>query len=422
MSPEVSQDFSFSGARLRFSCLLIRVETIYQGDEEGCGLACLRMALVLASHQKNYRYLTLEGHPPYSLEQLHQAAAKEGLTLTFKRVGDKHDLFHNTNWPVFLLLGEEQNSHCVLARKVWRNRILIDDPSSGRHWIKSDRLFDRWNGIYGEISSYFESKCPYKKKSLDIPWLFSLASVTEIASEAALYFGFYNVQKNADYLYSVLAFALFGLFSILKRLFAVGGMKAFDRDYLDFIYNEDRARLRLNYEHYYRYKGLLFGGWIEFVSALFFSTALTALIGFNNPFFFASAAGYLVFALAEGGYWSKRLQGEKSELENGEKALFASKEEAEEKIASLHLLNEKAYQLGDYLSYNHIIRFVLSLALALIPVLGKREITLNYFLFHFFVLLSIGEGFEKIVSFFVKTRERSQEFDYFLEYFLKEEK
>lgn len=398
------------------------METIYQGDEEGCGLACLRMALVLVSHQKNYRYLTLEGHPPYSLEQLQKAAAKEGLNLAFKRVGDKQDLFRNTHWPIFLLLGPEQDSHCVLARKAWRNRILVDDPSKGRHWVKSTELFDRWNGIYGEIASYFESKCPYKKKTLDIPWLFSLASIAEIVAEAALYFGFYNVEKNADYLYSVLAFALFGLFSILKRLFAVSGMKAFDRDYLDLIYHEDPARLRLNYEHYYRYKGLLFGGWIEFVSALFFSAALTLLVGFNNPFFFASAGGYFAFALFEGGYWRKRLQGEKGELENGEKALFQSKEEAEEKMASLHLLNEKAYQLGDYLSYNQIIRFVLSLALALIPVLGEQEITLNYFLFHFFALLSIGEGFEKIVSFFVKARERSQEFDYFLEYFLKEEK
>lgn len=398
------------------------METIYQGDEEGCGLACLRMALVLVSHQNNYRYLTMEGHPPYSLEQLRQAAAKEGLTITFKRVGDKEDLFHNTKWPVLLLLGEEASSHCVLARRAWGKRILIDDPSAGRHWLKKEALFDRWNGIYGEVGPYFKSKCPYAKKSVDIPWLFSLASVSEIASEAALYFGFYNVQKNSEYLYSVLAFALFGLFAILKRLFAVSGMKQFDKTYLERIYDEDNGRLRLNYEHYYRYKGLLFGGWIEFVSALFFSAALTALVGFNNPFFFASAAGYLVFALVEGGYWGERIQAEKSQLEIDEKSLFASKDQPEEKMASLHLLNEKAYQLGDYLSYNEIIRFVLSLALALIPVLGFQEITLNYFLFHFFALLSIGEGFEKIVSFFVKARERSQEFDYFLEYFLKEEK
>jgi hypothetical protein len=398
------------------------VETIYQGDEEGCGLACLRMALVLVSHQKNYRYLTIEGHPPYSLAQLSQAAAKEGLTLTFKRVEDKEDLAHNTHWPVLLLLGKEEDSHCVLARRAWGRRILIDDPSSGTKWVKREVLFDEWNGIYGEVGSYFKSKCPYKKKSIDIPWMFSLASLMEILAESALYFGFYNVQKNADYLYSVLAFTLYGLFAILKRLFAVNGMKKFDQDYLERIYDEDNARLRRNYEHYYRYKSLLFGGWIEFVSALFFSAALTYLVGFNNLYFFASAAGYLAFAVFEGLYWGQHIQGEKNQLENNEKALFASKAPSEEKLASLHEINEKAYSLGDYLSYIQIIRFVLALALALIPVLGEQEITLNYFLFHFFALLSIGDGFEKIVTFLVKGRERSQEFDYFLEYFLKEEK
>jgi len=398
------------------------VETIYQGDEEGCGLACLRMALVLVSHQKNYRYLTIEGHPPYSLAQLSQVAAKEGLKLTFKRVEDKEDLFHNASWPILLLLGKEAESHCVLARKAWGKRILVDDPSFGRKWIEKGELFDRWNGIFGEVGPYFKSKCPYQKKKIDIPWMFSLSSLMEILSESALYFGFYNVQKNADYLYSILAFTLYGLFAILKRLFAVNGMKRFDQGYLERIYDEDNGQLRRNYEHYYRYKGLLFGGWIEFVSAFFYCAALTYLVGFNNLYFFASAAGYLAFAIFEGLYWDRHIQGEKTKLESDEKALFVSKAPSEEKLTSLHQMNEKAYQLGDYLSYIQIIRFVLALALALIPVLAQQEITLNYFLFHFFALISVGDGFEKIVAFLVKGRERSQEFEYFLEYFLKEEK
>ena len=380
------------------------------------------MALVLVSHQKNYRYLTLEGHPPYSLDQLQRAAEKEGLKLTFKRVGDKEDLLQNKSWPVFLLLGDEKNPHCVLARKTWRKRLLIDDPSSGRHWLKKDQVLKKWNGVYGEVGPYFESKCPYQKKSVDIPWAFSLASLMEILAESALYLGFYNVQKNAPYLYSVFAFTLFGLFSIVKHLLAVKGTKRFDHLYLESVYDPDNRRLRLNYEHFYHYKKLLFGGWIEFVSALFFSAALTILVGFNNPFFFASAAGYLAFAFAEGWDWGRRIDREKNQLEIDEKCLFSSKDNREEKQASLHALNAKAYQLGDYLSYLQIIRFVLALALALIPLLGQQEISLNYFLFHFFALLAIGEGFEKTVAFFVKTRERGQEFDYFLEYFLKEEK
>jgi uncharacterized membrane protein len=396
------------------------VETIYQGDEEGCGLASLRMLLILVSHEANYRYLTLEGHPPYSLEELTRAAAKEGLGLKFKRVQSKEDLVHNTSWPILLLYGKEEDSHCVVAVKKRGSKILIDDPSEGKRWESIPAIERRWNGIYGEVVSYFATRCPYKKKRVPLPAGIVLASFFEILSEAALYFGFYNVQKDADYLYSVIFFALFGLFSIIKRSFAVWGMKAFDKGHLESIYDPDPHRLRSNYEHYYRYKALLFGGWIEFLSALFFSSALLALVGFNSPYFLASAGGFLIYVLFEALYWRKNLQKEKSALENDEKTLFLSKESADEKKRSILSLSQKAYRLGDYVSYSQAVRFVLSLALALIPMLASQAISLNYFLFHFFALLAIGDGFEKVVSFFMKGRERSQEFDYFLEYFLKE--
>jgi hypothetical protein len=86
------------------------VENIYQGDEEGCGLACLRMLLIHESKQSNYRYLTLEGgHPPYSLELLRSAAGKEGLEILWKRAESKSALEGNTKWPVLLLIGNEKD-------------------------------------------------------------------------------------------------------------------------------------------------------------------------------------------------------------------------------------------------------------------------------------------------------------------------
>ena len=398
------------------------MENIYQGDEEGCGLACLRMLLILVSRQKNYRYLTLEGHPPYSLEELKKAAGKEGLNLVFKRVESKDNLYDNKNWPILLLLGEEADSHCVIALKARSDKILVQDPASGRHWLKKEVLYNQWNGIYGEVVSYYASKCSFQKKKGLYPGSLVLASMCEVLAEAALYFGFYNVQKNTNYLFSVLAFAVFGFLGIFKRSFAVQGMKSFDEAYLERIVDSEPRRLRNNYEHYYRYKSLYFGGWIEFIGAFFFSFALLILISFNSPFFLASALGFFAFVFFEGFYFQHTLQKEKSQLERDEKALFASKETLEDKLANIHSLSEKAYHLGDYVSYSSAIRLVLTLALALIPMLAEQTILLNYYLFHFFALLAVGEGFEKMVAFFLKAPERSQEFDYFLEYFLKEEK
>jgi hypothetical protein len=305
------------------------VDTIYQGDEEGCGLASLRMLLILVSKKKNYRYLPLEGHPPYSLAAIAKAASKEGLGLRFKRVESKEELANNESWPILLLFGPEADSHCVVAAKARGSKILIYDPSDGKRWLPLRKILPRWNGIYGEVASYYATPCPYQRKSVPLPWGIRLAAFFEILSEAALYLGFYNVRSDANYLLSVIFFALFGLFAISKRSFAVWGMKAFDRKHLAGIYDPEGHRLRANYEHYYRYKALLFGGWIEFLSALFFTAALLTLVSFNSPYFLASAGGFLIYALFEALYWRQNLLQEKTDLEKEEKALFHSKESPE---------------------------------------------------------------------------------------------
>jgi hypothetical protein len=396
------------------------MEPIYQGDEEGCGLASLRMLLILVSREKNYRYLTLEGHPPYSLEQLSQAAGKEGLGLSFKRVEDKSELERNDSWPLLLLYGKEEDSHCVVAAKRRGKRILIYDPSEGKHWSKISEILLRWNGIFGEVASYFATPCPCKKKRILPPNGLIFASGFEILSEAMLYLGFYNVQKDSNFLVSVIYFAFFGLFAIAKRTFAVQGMKAFDKQHLSALYDEDPHRLRSNYEHYYHFKTFLFGGWIDFLSALFFTAALLILVSFNSPYFLASAGGFLIYSLFEALYWRKNLEKEKTALERDEKSLFASKDNAEMKHSSIVSLNQRAYRLGDYVSYSQAVRFVLSLGLSLIPMLAEQKIALNYFLFHFFALLAIGDGFERVMAFLLKGGERNREFEYFLEYFLKD--
>jgi cellulose synthase/poly-beta-1,6-N-acetylglucosamine synthase-like glycosyltransferase len=92
------------------------------------------------------------------------------------------------------------------------------------------------------------------------------------------------------------------------------------------------------------------------------------------------------------------------------------------KIEKIQKINEDAYRLGDYLSYADIIYFILCLTLSMIPSLGEKVWSLNFYLFHLFALLSVGEAFKKVTSFFEKSAERKSEFDYFLEFFAKKAK
>lgn len=398
------------------------MENIYQGDEEGCGLACLRMLLVYESKDKNYRYLTLDGHPPYSLEALRSTAGKEGLDILFKRAENKNSLMLNKKWPLLLLLGEGKNPHMIFVEKRWRSSLLVYDPAAGREWRKAEEIIEKWDGVFGEVGSYVKERCSYHAPRSPLPFSFIGACFTELLADASLYFAFFFLRDDGNAFYPIVLFACYGFLEIAKRLFSVNAMRSFDKTWLDRIFDPEKARLRKNYEHYYRYKSLLFASILEFVSGLSMTAGLCCLIGFNNAWFFVSVLGIVFYLSAESSLYFSSLQAKKKKIEEREKVLFLSDEVQEKKTEEIHAINEAAYGLGNRLSYEEIIYFILCLVLSMIPSLGKGIWSLNFYLFHLFALFAVGDALKKVISFFEKNAERKAEFDYFLEFFAKNRK
>lgn len=395
---------------------------IYQGEEEGCGLASLRMLLCILAKKKNYRYLTLKGHPPYSLEELRKAAGKEGADLVFKRAEVKEDLLFCRRFPLLLLLGKVEDPHMVLIKKAWGGRFLVYDPALGPSWKKKSDILSKWSGLFGEVRSYEPQRCSYHPVNSPIFASLALVSFFAVLSEASLYAGFYLLKEVENSPWPLLFFLLAGFLEVVKRLVGTAGMKRFDRRYLLRIYDPDEKTLRENYEHYYRYKKGLFGGWLDFITAFFFAVALSALVAFNNPFFLVSLAGLAAFLAFQGLFFERRIHEEDGSLSAAEKSLFASHEEKAKKLETIRSLNAKAYDLASFASFYRLYFLVVALGLSFIPLFSQAEFSLNYFLFHFFALLAIGEAVQRVYAFFVEAPLRSHEYDYFLEYFLKNEK
>ena len=317
------------------------MENIYQGDEEGCGLACLRMMLIHESKQKNYRYLTIEtGHPPYSLEAFRSAAGKEGLEILWKRAESKSALLTNKKWPILLLLGEEKDSHMVYVERRWRSSLLVYDPSAGKSWRKADVLIQEWNGVFGEVGSYVKEKCAYHEPAHLLPSFFVIACLSELLADFALYAAFYFLKDDGNALYPVLLFASYGFLEIAKRLFSVKAMRRFDERWLLSIYDPEKARLRKNYEHYYHYKSLLFSSLLDFVSGLFMAVGLTCLVGFNNVWFFVPVVGIAFYLFAEAALYSSSLLSKRKDLEEREKSLFSSDEVQASKMEKINKIND----------------------------------------------------------------------------------
>jgi hypothetical protein len=398
------------------------MRNIYQGDEQGCGLSSLRALLILESHQRGYRYLNLEGHPPYSLESLKDAALKEGLTLSFKRVSGPKRLEDNTQWPLLLLLGPEKDSHMVLARKRLGRRILVDDPSAGRHYLKIAELNQLWNGIYGVVVSYERQPCPYHRPSFGEGGRRYLALALGVLSQVCFYIGFYFMGLENGF-YGTLGFLSSGvLLEIGERYVAVWAMKCFDKKWLFYVDDPEPGKLKKNYEHYYAFKKGLYSHWLSFFSSFVFFISLSFLVGFNNPTFFASIASLAVYLFLEATLFNPTMRLSRRNLEGREQALFANRLKEDERRHEIAYLAKESYRLGDYLGYGQAVGFAMVMALAFIPSLAVNDFSLNYYLFHFFALYAIAGALREVYSFFENHDLQESQYDYFLEYFVKKSK
>ncbi len=392
---------------------------IYQEDENGCGIASTRMLLVRLAKHRGYKFLPLEGHPPYSLEELRLASSKEGVDLVFKKVSDPNSLKANKKWPILLLLKGGTNGHLVLAVRRFGKRTLIYDPAEGKTWVKTDRLLERWGGVYGEGTISEKRRCPYRKPAFIKIASLLIPSLLAITSCLCLFAGFYFVNEEGNYLFPILFFGAYGLCEIAERLLTVKAMKSFDGKWLATIYDPDSDRLRKNFERYYSFKRNAFPLWLDFFEGAASALGLLILVGINEPSFFAAAGGMMLYLIVAGITLTKNLAKRKLLLEKNEQALFKNGYQKEVKLRALKDINSEAYKIGDLCLYEHVVLFAVALALALFPVLASQEISLNYYLLHFFALLAVGEGFRKVLDFFEEKPQREIDEAYFREYLAK---
>lgn len=394
---------------------------IYQESEHGCGLAVLRMVLCDTQKQSNYQYLTLEGHPPYSLKQLEEKAGQEGVSITFLRAEKPEAILDAKTFPMILSLKGREGSHLVYCPKATKRKILLHDPALGPRWVKREELVNQWDLVFGKIELLSREKCPFTAPKL-IPWQHRfLPAFVNVLASISLFSGFYFVRADGNYLYAVLLFALYGIFEIVSRRLLFWAMKKFDERWLIHVTDGLREQWKERYFEYCEWKKNAFPGSFSLIASLTTSFALTLLIGWNSPYFFVSVAGVVIYLFAKTIGVGTSIEQAKLKMEAHERALFSADVKKEEASAAFEALNDKGYSIGYQLSYERIVFVAVVLALSLLPLLDSESVTLNYYLFHFAGLLAIGLGLRPWAQYVEETPIREQNKRYFLEYFVKEE-
>jgi len=399
----------------------MRTIVVRQAGREGCGIAALRTLLIYLSHDRNYRYLTIEGHPPYSLEALTKAAAKEGLRIEFRRAICVSSIREADVFPLLVLTKTPKgNGHLLLVTQISDKGLAALDPAAGRRTIKIPDFEAIWTGIYAEVLSYEPKKASWRKKRI-LPIGPLVAEIAlELGSNTALLFGFYFLNGSGSFCYPITCFFVFALTMILRRFLSTRTLKKFDQRWLGATFDKDPRRFRENYERFNSFKNDLFASPLQFFSSLFLLCALAFLLGTNNPSFFLALAGVGVFQ----GLWVYLLTGslkrKRRRLTVTEESLFSAPLSPGEASTALSTLGKATYQLADEIGYSKIVFYAFCLALTFLCFIGQPVVSLNFYLFHFFGVLAGGEAFEKMFLFLFSRPYREEDEEYFREYLAKD--
>lgn len=395
-------------------------EFIYQESEKGCSLACLRMALIEASGQRNYKYLYFEKHPPYNLNELCMAAKKEGANLEFFKINDKEKFDFSTNVPMMATIIEGGRNHLVYIPKEKKDKLLIYDPAAGPKWVKKETFLKEWSNVIGKITSISKQKCPYKKPKICSFWNTIPSLLCAFLSFVSLFGCFYLMKNDSNYVLSLGLLAGSALFEILSRFLMIHEMKRFDKKWIDRL-SLNPNHIKSQYQHYCSFKKIAFSNILSTAVSLLIAISMTILFGFNNPLFFISVFSMIAYIAISSMFLHKYIAQKKIRLEENENDLFTSKPKPETIKRSIRSLTSEGYKIASLLGNEKIIGLIVIAVLSIIPLLNQENIILNYYLLYFSGLYAVSEASANIFEFIMDYKIREREKMYFYEYFAKDE-
>lgn len=387
----------------------------YQIKEDACALACFQMILVNETGKRCYKEAKLDKHPPNSLDDLEKGAKRYGYALSFYEAEKKEINYPFSKKQGFLVtLGDRNNGHMVYVKRVSQRFVYYYDPTKGKCKKRREEFEKEWTGVFGTLSKTSSVFYP-PRKSIINPLYRTLLIVLSLLSEGSLLAGFYFFYQEGNMLLPVLSFITFGLLSVLNRVLALRINKRLDERSLDKVYREDKDEMMQIYEQYHLYKRYELSELPNVICACCAAIAFTVLVAINNPFFLLPVAFMVIGYLIIGTICENHFARKEKELEKLESSL-KHKQSKEEATTSLKTIGTVSSAFASEMEYGRIIMVVGLLSSNLLSLLGGKEITLNYYLFHLFSLLAVFLLSKKGIDFLNKRREYQVSRGYFEEY------
>lgn len=374
---------------------------VYQDSKSGCGKACVRDVISLVFEDESYRHQPLDSQCQ-NFYEMKEALATNGLDYVGYELWD-FEVLEKENFPLICQLSYNEVSHFVVVKKIVKGKYYLDDPQFGRLILKEDEFKECYCG-----KALIKEKVKEKPKPEVIKLFPIWAKISFTALfllEAASFFLFFYFMNQSDAIFFSMIFGIAALIFIFLQLLVSNKIRnLFDTrifvPYLKETKDPDDAKPLSKYLNYQveRANKLVSYGLIAFLICLVLTSngfylsvlsVLAILIGISE-----------VYIESERNkvdrYCSIKEQTFFKGLNYGDKCSESPYEDAKEKAQNFRnkSLLLKALEV---IFYSLLIFIFMSLT---------DYYSLNFFLFHLVILISLqGAANRLVISYIDDTEE-----------------
>lgn len=356
---------------------------IYQGNDNDCGFASMKMLLALVNKNPGFLYLDKPTkRERYTFSDLIAIAKDYGLFLKAYEYESKSPLDIKT--PFLALI---DGNHLVLVKEMRKKKVIVYDPAEGTVALKHVEFSKRWNKMTLEID-HFEKQNFVKKKPELLPLKKRIVSLLfSFLSIASLLVGFFFIKNDVYIFIPVIMLALFAIFELVEKWYLIKEIYFFDNLYMPKYFAKNNDDAISKYKEYTNRKKDFFQFDRKAYSSFGIIAVFIFVLVFNNLWNAIAVIFLLLLALSEKQFFKSKDNEKELNLTKLENTLV--KGDNKNLIPDLLSISESSNSFALRLSTRKCVNAFIIILLSLGMMIISKEISVNFVIFNFglFVIL-----------------------------------
>lgn len=374
---------------------------IKQLKDNDCAFASLKMLLATITKSKSFLYLRQDlNKEEYSLWDVIQIAERNGVSLQGIKIQDLNNKIELEKSPFLALLrNDDDTTHLVFIRKVYKRKILVYDPKRGIYKLTIDEFIKIFTGIYLKVIERRPIFFKEDEQMLVSKTSIVISCVLKVVSSMLLMVGFYFVKEDSHFITPLSFVMAFVIVSILASVFTKKAAHKFDLKLTVALYSKEKNDFIKKYSDSQKYKKLLFVNPSKFITsaliALFF-IAINIMNEHKSAVFFTAIVVLVIFDYFIFKFIKDKFNYKMCKLEEELSSNKLSQSIFIDKYTKLSKLTDK---FSSFVMCRKFLNLFIIFCLAFTLMAITRNVSLNYLIFTFLTFQITFESISNIISY-----------------------